>query len=43
MRPFSGEVEFTTPSTDRGAVVFLTTSAEDGRVWQASVLRVRFG
>lgn len=43
MRPFSGQVDFTTPSADRGALVFLTTSAEDGRVWQAAVLRVGFG
>lgn len=41
--PFSGSVDFAPPPSDAGAVLFLTESAEDGRVWQASVLRVRFG
>lgn len=43
MRPFSGQVEFSTPYAEYGALVLLTTSAEDGRVWQAAVIRVRFG
>jgi Immunoglobulin-like domain of bacterial spore germination len=42
-RPFDGEVEFSAPTADRGALVLLTRSAEDGRVWQAAVTRVQFG
>ena len=41
-RPFSGQIEFSTPTAARGAVVFLTRSAEDGAVWEAAVVRVRF-
>jgi hypothetical protein len=41
--PFEGEIEFGAPEdSDEGAVVFYTTSAEDGSVWEASVVRVRF-
>jgi hypothetical protein len=43
VRPFSGEVEFTAQTTERGALILLTDSAEDGRVWQAVVIRVAFG
>jgi hypothetical protein len=43
MRPFTGQVEFPDPAAEGGAVVLLTTSAEDGSVWQATVVRVRFG
>ena len=42
MRPFSGAISFTTPSRPHGALVLVTHSAEDGRVWQATVLRVAF-
>jgi hypothetical protein len=42
LRPFSGEVEFSTPTEQYGAVVFLTRSEQDGRVWDAAVVRVRF-
>ena len=42
MRPFEGQVEFTAPTSDWGALVLFTTSAEDGRVWSASVLRIGF-
>ena len=42
LRPFSGEVEFSAPSEQSGAVVFLTRSEQDGRVWEAAVIRVRF-
>jgi hypothetical protein len=42
-RPFEGQVEFSAPTADGGALVLLTRSAEDGRVWQAAVTRVRFG
>jgi hypothetical protein len=41
-RPFSGEIEFSSPTTPYGAVVFLTRSEEDGRVWEAAVIRVSF-
>lgn len=43
MRPFSGTIEFTDPTADRGALVFLTYSAKDGSVLQAATLRVTFG
>ena len=39
LRPFTGSIPFTA-TADRGALVFLTHSAKDGSVWQASVLRV---
>jgi hypothetical protein len=42
-RPFDGQVEFSAPTADRGALVLLTRSAEDGRVWQAAVTRLQFG
>ena len=41
--PFSGEVEFDAGDAEWGALALTTTSAEDGRVWQATVVRVRFG
>jgi hypothetical protein len=41
-RPFTGQVTFAAPETDHGALVLLTRSEEDGRVWQAAVLRLRF-
>lgn len=40
--PFEGSLTFDEPSVDGGAVVFLTISAEDGRVWEASVVRIGF-
>jgi hypothetical protein len=44
VRPFSGEVAFTGAAPgERGALVLLTDSAEDGRVRQAVVVRVAFG
>jgi hypothetical protein len=42
LRPFSGEIEFSTPTEQYGAIVFLTRSERDGRVWEAAVLRVSF-
>jgi len=42
MRPFAGEVAFAAPSADRGALVLLSLSAEDGRVWAATTVRVAF-
>jgi hypothetical protein len=41
-RPFTGQVTFTAPTAGHGALVLLTRSEEDGRVWQAAVLRLRF-
>ena len=41
--PFSGEVQFDPADAEWGALALTTTSAEDGRVWQATVIRVRFG
>jgi hypothetical protein len=40
MRPFSGVVTFSRPSADRGAVLYVSHSAKDGSVMQATVLRV---
>jgi hypothetical protein len=42
LRPFSGQITFSRPSADYGAVVFLTRSEQDGRVWEATVIRVGF-
>lgn len=42
LRPFTGSIPFTA-TADHGALVFLTHSAKDGSVWQASVLRVALG
>lgn len=41
-RPFEEVLGFSTPRARAGALVLFTRSADDGRVWQASVLRVRF-
>jgi hypothetical protein len=43
MRPFTGQVDFSPPSTTHGALVLVADSAMDGRVWQAAVVRVQFG
>ena len=43
MGPFSGSLAFTKATTKYGAVVLYTTSAKDGAVLEASVIRVRFG
>jgi hypothetical protein len=40
--PFEGSIPFETPAEGWGAVIFFTTSAEDGRVWQAATVRVGF-
>jgi hypothetical protein len=42
MRPFSGSISYSAPSQPYGALVLVTHSAEDGRVWQATVQRVAF-
>ena len=41
--PFEGEVPFERTEAQAGAVVFYATSAEDGSVWEATVVRVAFG
>jgi len=43
MGPFHGSVAFTRTAAGSGAVVLYTTSAEDGSVREATVVRVRFG
>jgi len=43
MRAFDGTVAFADPNADHGALVLLTRSMEDGRVWTASVVRIGFG
>lgn len=39
---FAGEVRWDNPGGGWGALVLFTTSAEDGRVWQAAALPVGF-
>lgn len=43
MGPFSTTVAFDAPTAAGGAVVLETRSAEDGSLWEASVVRVAFG
>lgn len=40
LSPFEGSIPFETPGEPYGAVLFLDHSAEDGRLWSASVVRV---
>ena len=42
MGPFASELGYAAPPTERGAVLFRTYSAENGQVWEAGVVRVRF-
>lgn len=42
LEPFEGDITFQMPASDSGAVVFLSRSAEDGSVSEASVVRVSF-
>ncbi len=42
MRPFSAPVTFPPPSTPRGALLFRTFSAKNGRVVEASVIRISY-
>ena len=42
MAAFDGRLDFSVPSTTHGVVILSTTSMEDGRVWEASTVRVRF-
>lgn len=41
--PFTGSLDFRTPSAEHGALVLLTQSMQDGSTWEASVLRVGLG
>ena len=43
MAPFSGSLAFSKAGTQYGAVLLYTTSAENGAVMEASVIRVQFG
>jgi len=43
MAPFNGSIPFTRATSTYGAVVLYTTSAENGTVREATVIRVRFG
>jgi hypothetical protein len=44
MGPFDTTLAFSRPPTGRyGAIVLTTTSMEDGRLWEAGVVRIRFG
>lgn len=43
LRPFAADHAYDEPRAGYGAIVFSTTSAEDGGVLEASVMRVRFG
>ncbi|MSY79798.1 MAG: hypothetical protein F2694_09135 [Actinobacteria bacterium] len=40
--PFDSTLEFANSATPDGAIVFSTSSMEDGRVWEATVVAVRF-
>jgi hypothetical protein len=42
LEPFEGSIPFESPHGGWGAVVFFTTSAEDGQVWQATTVRTGF-
>ena len=43
MVPFDGTLSFTKPSASYGAIALYTTSAKDGTVMEAMVIRVRLG
>lgn len=43
MGPFDAELAYELPSAEAGTLVLSTSSMEDGRLWEASVVRVRFG
>jgi hypothetical protein len=42
MGPFTGSIDIATPSASAGAVMLWTSSMENGEVWEATVVRVRF-
>lgn len=41
-RSFWGRISFDPPTVDHGALLFLARSADDDRVWEATVIPVRF-
>jgi hypothetical protein len=43
MGPFAASIDFARPTSRAGGIVLYTTSAADGRVTEATALRVRFG
>lgn len=40
--PFHGQVAFAPPTESYGSMVFTTSSAENGQVWQIAAYRIRF-
>lgn len=40
--PFDSTIQYRTPPSGWGSVLFLTYSAENGQVWEAAVIRIRF-
>lgn len=42
LAPFDGQIEITPAPTGRGSITFLTRSADDGSVREATVVRVQF-
>ena len=42
MGPFSGSVGFSHPTARAGALLLYTVSTENGHIWEAGVLRIRF-
>lgn len=42
-QPFTGQIDFSPPSANDGALVLVTQSAMDGQTLEAAVLRVQFG
>ena len=43
MGPFDSTLPYAAPSADAGVLILFTQSMEDGRTWEATVLRVAFG
>lgn len=41
-RPFEGTFEWTNPGEGAGALIVLSAGGEDGRIWEAAVVRVLF-
>ena len=42
LEPFTGTLTFVRPTAASGAIVLHTVSAENGQVWEATVVRVNF-
>lgn len=43
MGPFKGRIDFKSTGAAGGSIALSTLSAKDGRIWEASVVRVSFG